>query len=458
MVASDRKLGRLHYSTGYSSSPILKEKATNIFEIKKEKRRLSLDAETNSTVIKEVEKRLTNAYKELRQAQNHSDELRKNHNEDLAVKRAQQWNTTKVQAAIIIAASEESKETHGKHRQYIKPRKGGNIRYLLVPSPVTKWCPSDNDITNEKCQMQVEDPTEIFNILLRQNFRQLKKSKNSIFTKGKLREKIGWNAEKEYVNELLTGISKETIREEYEKTGTITQYFIEACKKPITNDNKEIESMEWEYGIEEYKSTFSKTSEETACGPSGLHMSHWKIALEREALMRVHSFYIWAAFNMGFSYDRWEVSWHCMLQKKDKPFAQKLRIIQLFEGDMNGALKYFMGRMLMRYATSKGILDSEAYGSRLGKTSIEAIMNLHLIFDNHRIWKKNMAMIFNDADGCFDRIPPNLADIALQRLGCPNTISNTHTIIQRRIRLHMEYLRDLFSSIQLQITHQWKAK
>ena len=110
MVASDRKLGRLHYSTGYSSSPILIEKTTTIFEIKKEKRRFSLDTETNSKVIKEIEKRLTNAYKELRQAQNHSDELRKNHNEDLAVKRAQQWNTTKVQAAIIIAVSEESKK------------------------------------------------------------------------------------------------------------------------------------------------------------------------------------------------------------------------------------------------------------------------------------------------------------------------------------------------------------
>ena len=77
-----------------------------------------------------------------------------------------------------------------------------------------------------------------------------------------------------------------------------------------------------------------------------------------------------------------------MLQKKDQPYAKKLRIIQLFESDINGALKYFMGRMLMRYATMKGILDLEAYGSRLGKTSIEAIVNLQLIFDKHRIWKK----------------------------------------------------------------------
>ena len=438
MIASEKKLGRVHYSQGYVSSSKLKHLADKVFEIKKNKRRISVDEERNKTLIKQAEDQLKNAYKRLREGQNRADELRKSHHSELADKRSQQWNTTKAQAAIIIAASEESKELHSRHRQYIKPRKGGNIKYLMVPAPISEWQPAENDIVNSKCQTRIEDPTDIFNVLLRQNFRQLKKSVNSIFTNGLLREKVGWNAEKRYVEELLKGISKEKIIEEYNASGTITQYFIEACKRPITNTGDEVEPMEWKYGIEEYKNTFSKTSEDTACGPSGIHMSHWKIALERERLMRVHSFYIWAAFNLGFSYERWEVSWHCMLQKKDKPYAQKLRIIQLFEGDMNGALKYFMGRMLMRYATSKGIIDSEAYGSRLGKTSIEAIINLQLIFDNHRIWKKNIAMIFNDADGCFDRIPPNLADLALQRLGCPTSISNTHTLIQRNIKHHIK--------------------
>ena len=51
------------------------------------------------------------------------------------------------------------------------------------------------------------------------------------------------------------------------------------------------------------------------------------------------------------------------------------------------------GGMLMRYVDTKGILGSEVYASRLEKTSIEAITNLQLIFDNHRMWKKNMTMI-----------------------------------------------------------------
>ena len=152
--------------------------------------------------------------------------------------------------------------------------------------------------------------------------------------------------------------------------------------------------LQWEYGVDQYKETFSKTRESTACGPSGLHMSHWKAALERTAIMRVHAFFIWAAFQFGFSYKRWEVSWHCMLQKKEQPFSQKMRIIQLFEGDLNGALKYLMGRRLMWHITSNGIVDADTYGSRLGKTAIEAVLNLQLIFDNCRVWKRNLGIFF----------------------------------------------------------------
>ena len=78
-----------------------------------------------------------------------------------------------------------------------------------------------------------------------------------------------------------------------------------------------------------------------------------------------------------------------MLKKKEHPFSQKLRIIQLFEGDFNGALKYLLGRKLMHFATRRGLFSKETFGSRLGKSANEAMLNLQLVLDNHRIWKKN---------------------------------------------------------------------
>ena len=103
--------------------------------------------------------------------------------------------------------------------------------------------------------------------------------------------------------------------------------------------------------------------------------------------------------------------------KQKHPFSQKLRIIQLFEGDFNAGLKYLLGRKLLWHMHDKKLIDEEIYGSRKGKTGSEALISLQLLADHSRTWKKNTAVLFNDADGCYDRIPPTLAEIALRRLG-----------------------------------------
>ena len=156
--------------------------------------------------------------------------------------------------------------------------------------------------------MRIENPTDMHNILLRQNFGDLLKSNVSLFNSKKFQEKIGWDAEKALVEEILQGLNDKKLIEDLANGNHLTQNFITAMQLPKQKDGSRVKPFKWNYGIEEYKQTFSKTREQTACGPSGLHMSHWKAALERECLMRVHSFFIWAAFGPGFSYERWEKS------------------------------------------------------------------------------------------------------------------------------------------------------
>ena len=47
----------------------------------------------------------------------------------------------------------------------------------------------------------------------------------------------------------------------------------------------------WSFGIKVYQEVFNKTKESSACGPSGIHMSHWKAACTREKTAQVHSFF-----------------------------------------------------------------------------------------------------------------------------------------------------------------------
>ena len=76
----------------------------------------------------------------------------------------------------------------------------------------------ESDITNVKCQTRVDNPTDVFNILLRQNLRHLMKSANSIVTNAEVLEKIGPNAETEYVDSILAGVQREQMKCETDDT------------------------------------------------------------------------------------------------------------------------------------------------------------------------------------------------------------------------------------------------
>ena len=92
----------------------------------------------------------------------------------------------------------------------------------------------------------------------------------------------------------------------------------------------------------------------------------------------------------------------------------------------------------MWHATTEGVLDSDTFGSRIGKTAPEAVLNLQVIFDDSRLWKKTTAMLFNDADGCYDRIAPVLGEIAVRRIGCPASIASTITKTLHQMRHHIK--------------------
>ena len=166
MIHSEQKIGRKHYRSGYPLSPILKKAAYEVMEIKKQLRIISLNDEDGKEKIITLKNDLKTKYKELRQAQKISKELRKKHLNDLAFKQGQQWNLSASQAVVIIKEAEESKEIHKKHKRMMKPTDGGAINELYVPAPVSNWEPEEIDITNVNCQMKVTDSTEIFNILL----------------------------------------------------------------------------------------------------------------------------------------------------------------------------------------------------------------------------------------------------------------------------------------------------
>ena len=433
MLCSERRSGPLPYRDGFPASPALRQAAFRVVRLKKYLRLVSIGILDGTKDERDnAAEDLKNSLLKLREAQKSSHMLRQEFLGDLAEKRATQWKTSTAEALEIIKESEKTQKMHKKHRRFMKPGNMGTLRSLLIPTPVTGTINNGKD---PKTHMEVGDPKTMFNILLRNFFNHLLLSKSSMFSKGTILEKCGWYGEENGIVELLTGVTNcEEMGKEYPEFGEEGVEFLRALRYDTDTTGKRREPFKWSFGVDEYREVFNHTKEATACGPSGLHMSHWKAACERERIARIHSFFIWAAFEHGFTYPRWELSWHCMIKKLKQPFIQKLRIVQLFEGDFNAGLKYLIGRKLMKHMNENNSHDPETYGSRSGKTAPEALMNLQLLFDHCRMWNKPVGCIFNDAIGCYDRIVPILCETAMRKKGCPQGIAKCHTLTQKNMK------------------------
>ena len=430
MICAERNAGPKPYKDGFPDSPTLRKVAFKVIRIKKYLRLVStgtIEAEKDET--KRVTDELKTAQLELRNAQKSANLLRQEHLEKLADKRCHQWKVSSAKALHIINESEKSKLLHGKHRRLLKKTNAGTLRSLLVPKPMTGLINNEKD---PRLYSSITDSNKMFNILLQRNFRHLLQSKDSMFTNGPMLDLCGWYGKEEGMETILRGmLDVETIKEDYPQFGQEGVEFLRALR--YKNGSKS-EPFTWKFGTNEYLEVFNKTKEGTACGPSGLHMSHWRAACEREKIARVHAFFMWAAFEMGFTYERWENSWHCMIKKLKQPLLPKLRIVQLFEGDFNAGLKFLIGRKMMQHMNSGELHDPETFGSRTGKTAPEALINLQLLFDHNRIWNLPTAILFNDAIGCYDRIVPTLCEMAMRARGCPKGIAKCHTLTQKGMK------------------------
>ena len=91
-----------------------------------------------------------------------------------------------------------------------------------------------------------------------------------------------------------------------------------------------------------------------------------------------------------------------------------------------------VGRRMMQYGETHGVLAPEQYGSRKNRTAIECALNKRLLFDIMRQTKTAAGICSCDLKGCYDKILHNFASIAMQRCGAPRSaIRSMFTTIQK---------------------------
>jgi hypothetical protein len=97
--------------------------------------------------------------------------------------------------------------------------------------------------------------------------------------------------------------------------------------------------------------------------------------------------------------------------------CHRLRIIALFESDLNHAKRILIGRKISHLIEDNRLLSDMQLGSRPGKNCISAVLKKVLEHDHIRLLRQPAAFIKNDATGCYDRLINNLILLVLKKLG-----------------------------------------
>ena len=235
--------------------------------------------------------------------------------------------------------------------------------------------------------VEIDEEGRVFHELL-----QISKSKLSMSAKRSpmmmepLISKIGIHSETEFARGIIEGQLQEFPElESLSKEDTmILQSLIQSFRRPRVR-GQVLQDLEWSYGIEQYRETFSKARENTAVGPSGLIMPLWRAACYDEELSEINAMFIEIPFKYGFPLERWREVTHTMIPKADRPYINKIRNIQLTEADYNGAHKFIIGKKLRKYCESNGTSSENTFGGRSRKNCIQMLKTIQTINEVNRL-------------------------------------------------------------------------
>ena len=313
---------------------------------------------------------------------------------------------SKETAQKYLYHQEAMRAGHEKQSKYLKKLKRGLLTELLVPVPHSR------DI---EAHIRVRDEEAIEKILLRRNKSKLCEAIVSPFCKGPLADTINENGKCLVSTSIVEGKYDITAIDamELENKKELKMLMAELARKRDRNGCLEAD-VDVNISKNDFQSMFSKKRETTSCRPFGIIMPHWKIMAEDDYLSTIQARLMEAPFKYGFTYTEWEVSVHCMLMKDELPYYHRLRIIQLFEGDLNGALQLLFGRRQMKYMDKHELNSDATYGGRKGKGCHQALNRIQYTTLYSRTMRQPMGLVDVDATGCFDRMVGRLLSLINQ--------------------------------------------
>ena len=329
--------------------------------------------------------------------------LRKSFLQEQAIKATETRNIEYASALKQIINAETSRALHERHGGLLnKDKNRGGIKSILVPRPG-----SDLALPGAKPDDgwdSIDNDTWINALFASINRRKLCMSNGSTMAPGGiLYDIIGPYGTSDGADEILKGtFDVETLTPIGDIDIVTLKEFVRQMARPTSDEGIQAPDLEWKFEADEYRDAFSKKNEATSCGPSGLHMSHWKVICDDQKLCELFAKFIEIPFKLGLTYSRWETSFHTMIMKKTKPWANAMRIVQILEGDYNAGLRFLVQRCVTKHAEKHHIFGESTYGGRKGKNTHQVLGRIQATNEYCRIGRIPAALADVDAKNCFD--------------------------------------------------------
>ena len=351
-------------------------------------------------IIEEIKK----TYSNLHNIQERDNEKRQEFLSNLADKYASDNNISKEKAIRELMSHEEVKELFRTIRLRMKGSRSPQLSEIWI-----------QDETGG--EIVLSESREVEEHLLSRNWKHLRQAARTPFAEGEFGELINWDGTGEFANRMVEG---KPLDEIHHKNETMQKY-IEGM---AASKNGIIDSVNVDITLDEYRQFWKKKRETTVTSPYGLHIGHYRsvTGAEQEGILEVHHRLLMLPFKFAMLPDRWLKTVQIHLEKDmGAPWTHRLRIIELFDSQVNAGLQIIFGKRMIENALERDEIHPSAYGSVPMRTAQDAVLEKTLSLDLMRIRKDTGAILDCDAKGCYDRIIAALQTVTTRRLGIPRT-------------------------------------
>jgi hypothetical protein len=182
--------------------------------------------------------------------------------------------------------------------------------------------------------------------------------------------------------------------------------------------------MDFTWTPQEYIDSWKKMKEDKMTIP-GIQVAHIKCLDAESDSAYVISTLALIPLMVGYSPKTWRIGIDSMIPKKVADLRpEKLRLILLMDARFNHNNK-LIGKKMMEYGESHGLLAPEQFGSRKSKSAMEHATNKRVVMDIIRQSGTNGIYIANDAKSCYDRILLIVAYLTMRRFGVPSLVAKS---------------------------------